>query len=111
MRKPLSIAGTEQNDFRPQTEQRFKVLGAQRIEARGAPGGDRLVWRKDQTAVVPNLVDFDEAGTVGGDGVQRCQRIRVKLQFNSGSCRRRAASHVLRSSSSIRFRVNYAQWR
>ena len=42
------------------------------------------VGSDDQVRRVANLVDFDEAGTVRGDGVEGCRRVRVELQFALG---------------------------
>ena len=56
---------------------------------RGAPAGvvahgAQLRGRQQHGRGVTYLVDFDEAGTVGRDGVERCRRVRVQFQFARG---------------------------
>ena len=61
----------------------LEVGFAQRLERGYRPWLD-AVGRQQHGRGVAYLVDFDEAGTVGGNGVERCRRVRVQFQFARG---------------------------
>ena len=84
MRKALPFAGSQQQQFRIASAQALEIFSRESVEARHMPRFDRLVGREENREQVADLIDFNKAGAVGGDGIERSRRIRVQFQFAPG---------------------------
>src|SRR4030095_8956043 len=84
MRDARPLAGGEQHQFGTVVAQTREDFGCERIEAADVPRLDRAVRRDEYGAMMANLVDFNEAGAVGGDRGARLRRVRVQFQFAPG---------------------------
>jgi hypothetical protein len=91
MRETLARTRSEQHHLWTIRKESFEVCSAQGIEAGDIPLDRGLVRGEADRRRVADIVDLYEAGAVGRDGIERGERIWVKLQFDSGIRLRQAA--------------------